>query len=103
MVKRPKPFIKVCRTKSEGNRVNPLHKAMNSIEAHNDEGAFVVSYVGRDSTGRRRTVMYTVKVEDTPVKALIDTEASVNIMDETILKRVRTRQKIMQTQAQIYT
>ena len=76
---------------------------MSLVEMIGDEDVFVISHAGRESTGMRPTSMCIVEIEVTPAKALIDTGASVNVMDAIMLKKLVTCPKVVQTQARIYT
>ena len=44
-----------------------------------------------------------IKIKGTPTRALIDTGASVNVIDETMLRKLATRPKVIPTHARIYT
>ena len=74
-------------------RKDPPHMAANLIKMTGGEDIFVISYTGKENTGRRPTPVCTVKIEANPVRALIYRGASVNVIDAVMLKKLATRLK----------
>ena len=75
---------------------------MSPLEDIDDNGVFVISCTGGKEGERMPPPVGKVKIEGVKTQALIDTGASVNIMDMPTLRQMITRPVIRPTKAQIY-
>ncbi|KAJ1119863.1 hypothetical protein NDU88_008048 [Pleurodeles waltl] len=72
------------------------------FEEDEDEDIFVISFTGGKPGRKRPPPMSDVYVNGTRVSVLIDTGASVNVMDETLYKKLVPAPPLMSTATKIY-
>ena len=68
-----------------------------------DEDIFTISFTGRENTKKRPPPICNVNIEGVEITALIDTGASVNVIDEVQFEKLSPRPVITPTSACIYT
>ena len=68
-----------------------------------DEEVFTISFTGRENQQKRPPPMCKVEIEGVEISALIDTGASVNVIDEVHFGKLSPRPTISSTTACIYT
>ena len=68
-----------------------------------EEDIFTISFTGRENTKKRPPPICNVNIEGVEITALIDTGASVNVMDEIQFEKLVPPPTVMPTAARIYT
>ena len=75
---------------------------MPPLEDIDDDGVFVILCTGGDDGERMQPLVDRVAVERVKIQALIDIEATVNVINMPMLRKMTARPVIRPTKARIY-